>query len=110
MLTSRSKSRFLLVRVRHKRSFGFSIPIALNVFNELMEATQELVEVVESFIPRNNRKSWIRHLSSNQLSWEISVGGIIKMLMVLFQELQSYKGLKLVELESKDVDVKVEFF
>lgn len=110
MLTSRSKSRFLLVKVRHKRSFGFSIPIALNVFNELLEATQELVDAVESFMPSNKRNSWIRHLSSNKLSWEISVGGIIKMLMALFQELQSYNGLKLVEVKSKDVDVKVEFF
>ncbi len=110
MWTSGSKSRFLLVKIRHKRSPGFSIPIAFGVFNELIEATQELVDVVESFIPKDKRKSWIRHLSSNKLSLEISVGGVIKMLMTLFEELQSYKGLRLVEVESEDINVRVEFF
>lgn len=110
MLTNKDKSSFILVKLGHKGRLRLTIPVALNAIDEIIEAFQELIEVVEVFIPKVNREKLKYQISTQSLvNKDITIGGIITLLQEAFNELRRYRGLRLVEVEAREFYVKIEF-
>ena len=100
-------ARLLMVRVKVKKRRGFSFPVLIWVIDEFLEALTDLASVGEMVIrcvplPRdeNARKSvsWVK---------SISPSGIIASTHSIIKDLSMHKGLDLVDVETKEVQVKI---
>jgi hypothetical protein len=96
-----------MVRVKVKRHRGFAFPIPFRVINEWFEALGDLVrvgEVVLKFVPlpqeagARKQMSWLKTLSLNKFT---------AFTQSLLMDLNHYKGLDIVDVETGDVQVKV---
>lgn len=111
MLTNKNTSSFILVKLRNRGKFRLTIPVALNAIDHIIEALQELFEVVEVFIPKVNREKLKHQIATQSLvNKDITIGGIIVLIQEAFNELRRYRGLRLVEVEANEFYVKVEFY
>lgn len=102
-----NSAHFVMVRVKVQSHWGFTFPIPLCVINEWFEALDDLVgigEVVLKFIPlpleagARRQMSWVKMLSPSRVT---------EFIHILLMDLNHYKGLDVVDVETGDVQVKV---
>ena len=100
-------AKLLIVRVKLQRHRRFTFPVPIWVVNQFLEALTDLAWVGEMAIrkipvPRDEK-------ASQQLRWvkTISPSGIIAATHNIIKDLSDFKGLDVVDVETKDVQVKV---
>lgn len=99
--------RFLMVRVKVTRHRGFGFPVPVWVVGELMEALTDLAWVGERVIshvplPQDEK-------ARQQLSWlrGWSPSGLMIVTHNIIKDLSRYKGLDIVDVEVREVRVKI---
>lgn len=103
-----SKSALLLtVRVKVQGHRGFTFPIPVWVVDEFLTALTDLAWVGERVlmhIPLYQDERARKHLN-----WvkTISPSGVIELANKVIKDLRNYKGMDVVDVKTKDVDVKV---
>jgi len=100
-------ARLLIVRVKVKKRRGFTLPVAVRVVDEFLEALTDLAwvgEMVIKCIPLPHEEKARKHLT-----WvkTISPSGIIATTHSIIKDLSRYKGLDLVDVEAGEVQVKI---
>lgn len=97
----------LIVRIKLKGRRRFTFPVPVWVVDEFMEALTDLARMVELVLknipdPREEK-------ARNHLRWvkRISPSGIIAVSQGLIKDLNRYKGLDVVDVETEDVQVKI---
>jgi len=97
----------LIVRIKLKGRRRFTFPVPVWVVDEFMEALTDLARIVELVLknipdPREEK-------ARNHLRWvkRISPSGIIAVSQGLIKDLNRYKGLDVVDVETEDVQVKI---
>lgn len=93
MLTKDQSSRCMLIKIRHRDSFRLTIPIALFVFDEIIEALRDILEVIEDVI---------------SFKEGFYIGNAVGLIQEIFSELRRHKGFRLVEVEIEDFYVLIE--
>ena len=98
----------LMVRVKVKGHWGFIIPMPLWVVDQFFEAVKDLVSVGEmglKLVPLPQEENARKHL---RFVKAISLSGLIAVSHSVIKELRGHKGLDVVDVETGDVQVKVQ--
>jgi len=108
-----TKSHIMLVKVKHSRRIRLTVPLSLGAFDELIEAFEDLILLFERVFPSWNQKAkkWgLDYMVHHVPMQNFSFGLAFQLIHELFYELRKHKRWKLVEVDTKDVYVSVEFF
>jgi len=103
----------MLIKIKQDRRIGFNIPITFVVLEDLIEAFEDWIWAFERLFPKWNKKliSWGEgSMVYNMPGQNFSLGLIFKIIHELFYELRKHGRWKVVEVDTKDVYVTVEFF
>ena len=109
MLNKTKRSNFLLVKIFDKKKFKITIPLPLIIIDETLESLDDFVSLFDKPLTgmlRKKHKGHEKHKSSKNLP----LSGILNLTMGILDDLRSYGRLKIINVESKDVDVHIELF
>lgn len=102
-----NSAHFLMVRLKLKKHQSFTFPIPLRVINESVEALGDLVwigEVILKWVPLPQEAR-----AREQIIWvkTLSLSKFAVFVQSLIMELNHYKGLDLVDMDTEDVQVRI---
>ncbi len=100
-------AKLLMVRVKVQKHRKLTFPVPIWVADEFLEALTDLATVAELAlrqIPEPRDEKARKHL---QWARMISPSGIISALHSIIKDLTKYKGLDVVDVEVRDIQVKV---
>lgn len=95
MLIKNKRSYLMLVRLKIKK-FRIIIPLSLVIFEDILESFYDLLFIIKRVSRGSKEKS--------------HPADIIKLLYLLLNSLKSLGRWELLDMESKEVKIKVEFF
>lgn len=102
-----NSAKLLIIRVKMNQRKEFTFPVPVYVVDEFMEALTDLAWMGEMALkrlplPRDEK-------ARKQLRWvkAISPSGIMKGLNSTIKDLKRYKGLNVIDLETRDIQVKI---
>lgn len=97
----------MLIQIKTKGSIGFSIPISLFAIEQLMDSLLDLISLVEDIAPgaRISWKSWGKH--RNGYHYKLST--IFILVKDILNELRSYGRWRMVEIDTEDAKVNIQF-
>ena len=114
MLTDPGLSRFLLVKIKIPNKFKFTIPIAFIVFDDLLDVLEDWMWLFEMLVPHWKIKAnnfLQNHSHTKHISWSVEIiTSLCKLPGGLLYELRKYGKWKLVEVDTSDAYVSVEFY
>jgi hypothetical protein len=116
MLINYSKSNFLLIRIkiRKKKKWGFMFPIPLFIISELIDAIEDLSLFFGNIIlPFNKKKDehQIRQCIQDKASLRYNnLKELTTMFSLFWDDLRSYGKWKMVDIDTGDIFVSIEFY
>ena len=108
MLTKSALSKIMLIKIKHGRKMKLTIPVAFIVFDEMLEIAEDWLWVFERLHPDWNKKL-LKWKSDYVPLNDFSLGEAFELIQELFYELRKHRSFKLVEVDTKEIYVAVEF-
>lgn len=99
------KGNFIKYSMR-KGNFSFSFPLSIFVFNDLIDAIDDLVIIINLFM-HYTRKNNISYSKNNYFLLIRNVISALKILFVILKDLENYK---LAEIDIEDIYISIEVF
>ena len=110
MWTKLRQSHFLLIKIKAKGHFKLTLPVSLWTVDQLVESLTDLICFFEDILPRSAMlipwKSWDK---SNNSSQRIKISKILIMVREILNELRSYGNWRIVEIDTEDAKVDIQF-
>ncbi len=113
MLTKSHLSHIMVMKINTQSKIRFTVPVALWVIDEIIGEFQDLICIFEGLFPKWNENlvSWAsNHIVDHAYIEEFSLSSILKLMDELFNEMRRHGRWKLAEIDTKDIQLKVEFF
>ncbi|WP_156782435.1 hypothetical protein [Geosporobacter ferrireducens] len=113
MLTKSNLSQLMLIKIKYKSVIGLTIPIALFPIDELISAFKDLILILQKVFPLLNdrmMKEKLNELGKHITIENVSSEVIFELIKELFNEIRKHKGLKLIEVDMKNLQLMVKFY
>lgn len=101
MLTRIFPSIWINIKIDKQKHFRIMLPVSLYAFNELLECALDILSLVRSFTPTNNKVSMNKSISIH------TIYDLLLMIMDLFSSITEYGPYDLVEVNCDNVNVSI---
>lgn len=110
MWTKLRQSHFLLIKIKAKGYFKLTLPVSLWTVDQLIESLTDLIGFIEDILPQKATmipwRSWDKSTNSSQ---RVKVSNILTMVREVLTELRSYGNWRMVEIDTEDAKVDIQF-